>query len=147
MILSILMDFVKNANKKARSKRSKLGYSFHLIRFTLICRLNRLTNLKTLVSLSFKFNVRRRMCCSNNRIKPTPSSNAENIKKKNVKPRMFKLSYIRPINNIIAYKVIHRSSAVNNKCKAVFVLIRRLPNMKKKKMNNKFKSPKNKINY
>lgn len=58
----------------------------------LIWRLNRLTNLKILVSESFKFKVLKRICCSNNKTKPIPNSIAENIKKKKVNERIFKLS-------------------------------------------------------
>ena len=42
------------------------------------------------------------------------------------------------------YKVIHNNSADNRRCKAVLVLISKLPKIKKKKINNVFKSPKNK---
>jgi len=51
-----------------------------------------LTNLKILVSESFKFKVRDKICCNNNKTKPIPNSIAENIKKKNVKDNIFKLS-------------------------------------------------------
>lgn len=44
------------------------------------------------------------------------------------------------------YKVIQSNSAVSNKCRAVLVLINKLPKIKKKKINKVFKSPKNKIN-
>ena len=43
------------------------------------------------------------------------NSTAENIKKKNVKEIKFKLSAMKPISNANAYKVIHRSSAVNKR--------------------------------
>jgi hypothetical protein len=56
------------------------------------------------------------------------------------------LSLTSPTNNTIAYKVIQSNSAVNSKWRAVFVLINKLPKIKKKKINNVFKSPKNKIN-
>jgi hypothetical protein len=68
---------------------------------------------------------------------------ADNTKKKNVKDNKFKLSYVKPTRNTIAYKVIHRSSAVSNKCKAVLVLIKILINKIKKKKISRFKSPNN----
>ena len=112
----------------------------------LIFLLKRLTNLKILVSESFKFKVRDKICCNNNKTKPIPNSMAEKIKKKKVNDNIFKLSYTRPTNKTIAYKVIQRSSAVSNKCKAVLVFISKLPSIKKKNINKVFKSPKNKIN-
>ena len=60
--------------------------------------------------------------------------------------RIFKLSLTSPTNNTIAYRVIQSNSAVKSKWRAVFVLINKLPRIKKKKINNVFKSPKNKIN-
>jgi hypothetical protein len=71
--------------------------------------------LNTLVSESFKFNVRERICCKRKRTKPIPNSIAEKIKKKKVKESIFKLSYTRPTNKTIAYKVIHSNSAVRSK--------------------------------
>ena len=50
------------------------------------------------------------------------------------------------MKSTIEYKLIHKSSAVNNKCKAVLVFKSRLPRIKKKKKIKVFKSPKNKIN-
>lgn len=37
------------------------------------------------------------------------------------------------MKSTIEYKVIHKSSAVNNKCKAVLVFKSRLPRIKKKR--------------
>lgn len=105
-----------------------------------------MTNLKIFVSESFKFKVLRRICCSNSKTKPTPNSIAEKMRKKNVRDSIFKLSYTSPTNKTIEYRVIQSNSAVNNKCNAVFVLINKLPRIKKKKINKVFKSPKNKIN-
>lgn len=105
-----------------------------------------MTNLNILLSESFRFKVLDNICCNNNKTKPIPNSIAEKIKKKNVKDSMFKLSYTRPTNKTIEYKVIHNNSAVNSKCNAVLVLISKLPSMKKKKNIKVFKSPKNKIN-
>ena len=48
------------------------------------------------------------------------------------------------MNNTIIYNVIHSNSAVNNKCRAVLVVIKNVPKIKKKNNNNVFKSPKNK---
>lgn len=78
---------------------------------------------------------------TNINIKPKPNSTADNIKKKNVNDSKFKLLNTKPIIKEAAYKVIHNSSAVNNKCRAVFTFITMLA-MKKKKMSNiVFKSP------
>ena len=77
---------------------------------------------------------------------PTPNSTAENIKKKNVKESKFKLSYTMPINNVKAYKVIQRSSAVNNRCNDVLTLIIKVLSNIKKRIINKLISPKNIIN-
>jgi hypothetical protein len=105
-----------------------------------------LTNLKIFVSESFRFKVRSRICCRSSKTRPTPNSIAEKMRKKNVRDRIFRLSYTSPTNKTMEYSVIQRSSAVNNKCNAVFVLINKLPRIKKKKINRVFKSPKNKIN-
>ena len=45
------------------------------------------------------------------------------------------------------YKLIHNSSAVNNRCKAVFVLIIRVEKRSKKNKIMVLKSPKNKIYF
>lgn len=66
-----------------------------------------------------------------------PNSMADKTKKKNVKDSMFKLSYIKPINNAIAYMVIQSISAVRSKCKEVFEFIIILNNINKKKKKNK----------
>jgi hypothetical protein len=70
---------------------------------------------------------------------------AEKIKKKKVSDRILRLSYTKPTKRTMEYKVIHSNSAVNNKCKAVLVLINKLLKIKKKKIKSVFKSPKNKI--
>lgn len=68
-----------------------------------------------------------------------PNSIAENTKKKKVKESIFKLSKINPTSRTIVYKVIQSNSAVRSKCREVFVLIKILKNIKKKKKNNIFK--------
>lgn len=70
---------------------------------------------------------------------PIPNSIAERTRTKNVKETMFRLSNTNPIKRQIAYSVIHNNSAVNNKCRDVFVLITILNRSKKKKIINKFK--------
>lgn len=109
-------------------------------------RLNLFTNLNILVSESFRFKVLDKICCNKSNTNPTPNSIAENIKKKKVKDSKLRLSKANPVKSTIEYKVIHKSSAVNNKCKAVLVFKSRLPRIKKKKKIKVFKSPKNKIN-
>ncbi len=64
---------------------------------------------------------------------PIPNSIAENTKKKNVKDKILRLSYINPINITIEYKVIHNNSAVNNKCREVLVFTTILKSINKKK--------------
>ena len=54
--------------------------------------LNLLINLKTFVSLLYKFKDRVNKCCSNKKINPVPNSTAEKIKIKNVNDSKFKLS-------------------------------------------------------
>ena len=80
-------------------------------------------------------------CCTNIITKPKANSAAENIKKKNVNDNIFTLSNIKPINSTIIYRDIHISSAVNNKCNAVFTLSIIVKKNKKNNKNTKFKSP------
>ena len=68
------------------------------------------------------------------KIKPNPNSTADNIKKKKVRESKFKLSNISPIIKEAAYNVIHNSSAVKSKCRAVLTFIAILA-IKKKKIN------------
>ena len=82
------------------------------------------------------------MCWTNIIIKPKPNSTADNIKKKKVKEIIFILSKTSPMNKHDMYNVIHSSSAVNNKCRAVFTFNAILINIIKNKINMKFKSPK-----
>jgi len=97
-------------------------------------------------SFESKFNVLVNKCCSNRRIKPTPHSIADNIKKKKVNDKIFKLSKANPTNTTTIYKVTHNNSAVKSRCRVVFVFTIIVPKIKKKKRNSVFKSPKNKIN-
>ena len=82
------------------------------------------------------------MCWTNIIIKPRPNSTADKIKKKNVNDSILRLSNTRPMNKHVMYKVIHKSSAVNNKCNAVLTFNAILINMIKNKINIKFISPK-----
>ena len=50
--------------------------------------------------------------------KPIPNSTAESTKNKKVNDNRFKLSYEIPTDKVKKYKVIHRISAVNSRCKA-----------------------------
>ena len=75
-------------------------------------------------------------------INPKPNSTAESIKKKNVKDSKFRLSYASPMKRVIIYKVIHKISAVNNKCRAVLMFNAILVNIIKKRKKIKLKSPK-----
>lgn len=111
----------------------------------MIDRLKRLTNLKILFSFSYKLKERVKRCCNNNKINPTPNSIAEKIKKKNVRDKRFKLSYNRPINKVMTYKVIHNNSAVKSRCSAVLVVLKKVLNNKKNNNIKVFKSPRNKI--
>jgi hypothetical protein len=79
------------------------------------------------------------MFWNNNKINPIASSIAENIKKKNVRDKIFKLSKVNPIIRVKAYKVIHANSAVNNRWRAVFVLMKILKIINNKKKKSKFK--------
>lgn len=74
-------------------------------------------------------------------MRPKPNSTADKIKKKNVNERRFKLSYASPIKSVIIYKVIHRISAVNSKCRAVFTFSAILANIIKNIKKIKLKSP------
>ena len=48
------------------------------------------------------------------------------------------------MNKTSAYSVTQSNSAVNNKCKAVLVVIKNVPKIKKKRDSKVFKSPNNK---
>lgn len=74
-----------------------------------------------------------------NKTRPIPNSIAEKTKKKNVKDNIFKLSKIKPTNKTIAYKEIHKISAVKSKWRAVLVFMKTLNKIKKKKINKRFK--------
>lgn len=79
------------------------------------------------------------------RTSPTENSTAEKIKKKNVSERRCKLSYITPTSKVNAYKVIHISSAVNSRCKAVFTCVVSVVISTKIRITARFVSPKNKV--
>lgn len=73
---------------------------------------------------------------------PKPNSTADRTKKKKVNDNRFKLSKINPDNKTSIYNVTHKSSAVNNKCKAEFTFITIVKNNKKKIISIKLISPK-----
>jgi hypothetical protein len=83
--------------------------------------------------------------CINIIIKPIPNSTADNTRKKKVKDNKFMLSYIKPADKTIIYKVIHSNSAVKRRCNEFEGLITRLANKKKNRKKYKFKSPINKL--
>lgn len=87
------------------------------------------------------------MFWKSNKTKPRPNSMAEKTKKKKVKDKIFKLSKIKPIKRVTAYKVIQSSSAVSNKWRLVLMFTITLKSKRKKKMKSKFKSPKNIKNF
>ena len=53
---------------------------------------------------------------------------------------------MKPVRSANAYKVIHKSSAVNKRWIEVFVCVSSVLTSIKNSMTNKFKSPKNKAN-
>ena len=80
-------------------------------------------------------------CCIRIITKPRANSAAEKIKKKNVSESIFTLSNRKPISKTIMYNDIHISSAVNNKCRAVFTFKAIVIKNKKNNKKTKFKSP------
>lgn len=63
------------------------------------------------------------MFCISINTKPTPNSIAESTKKKKVNETRFKLSKIVPTHKTIRYRVIHKSSAVKSRWRAVVTLV------------------------
>lgn len=104
-----------------------------------------MVNLKGVFPETSKFRLRVIKCCSSMITKPTPNSTAEKIRKKNVNDSRLRLSYARPIRRVREYKVIQRSSAVNNRCSDVLVLVVKVLSKKRKSRSRMFVSPKNKI--
>jgi hypothetical protein len=98
-------------------------------------------NLFILLSFSFRFIDLNNKYCIRIRIIPTENSIAEKIKKKNVKDTRFKLSKIKPKNNTILYKDIHKSSAVNNIDKEELILIIKEKSSNIKEKKRMLKSP------
>lgn len=74
-------------------------------------------------------------------IKPTPNSTADRTKNRKVKESKFKLSYEIPKDSVKKYRVIHKISAVNNKCKAELTFIHTELKIIIKTIINKFTSP------
>jgi len=68
---------------------------------------------------------------------PTPNSTAEKTRKKKLNESTLRLSKQYPKSIAIPYKVIHRISAIINKCKEVFEFKRILKNININKQNNK----------
>lgn len=81
------------------------------------------------------------ICCTSIITSPKANSTAEKIRKKNVNESRFTLSNINPTNNTMIYNEIHRSSAVSNRCRAVFIFITMVRKKKKNRIKIKFKSP------
>jgi len=86
-------------------------------------------------------------CCISIITRPTPNSTAEKIKKKKDNESMLRLSKASPIIKTNPYRVIQRSSAVNNKCSDVLGLVSKVLKRNKNKITNVLISPMNKINY
>lgn len=91
---------------------------------------------------SFKLIDRKKMFCTNIRISPIPNSTAESTKKKKVNDSKFTLSNSVPTLSTIRYKVIHKSSAVKSRCRAVVTLELILIKSRKNIIIYKFTSPK-----
>jgi len=78
--------------------------------------------------------------------KPKPNSTADKIRKKNVKDNKLRLSNTKPLIRVRIYNVIHKNSAVNNKCNEVLTFIVILEKRIKKRRIIKLISP-NVISY
>ena len=89
----------------------------------------------------FKYTERDTICWISIIISPRANSAAEKIRKKNVNDKMLRLSNIKPTSSTIIYNDIHISSAVSNKCSAVFTLSIIAKKKQKNKKNTRFKSP------
>ena len=85
------------------------------------------------------------MYCISIITRPKPNSTADKTRKKKVNDSRFRLSNISPDNKTIIYNVTHRSSAVNNRCSAVFTFTSIVRKRKKKIISTKLISPKTKI--
>lgn len=80
--------------------------------------------------------------CTTIIIKPIPNSAADKTKNKKVSETKLRLSYIRPETIVMAYRVIHKNSAVRSKCRDVLTFTTTLNNIIKKKSIKTFISPK-----
>jgi hypothetical protein len=89
--------------------------------FEFIFFIKRNENLWEFLLILFKYNDLNIRCCISIIINPNPNSTADNIRKKKVKDSKFTLSKIKPTTKTIMYSDIHNNSAVNNKCRAVFM--------------------------
>jgi len=94
---------------------------------------------------SFKFMDLRNIFWVNISTRPIPNSIADNTKKKKVREIRFKLSNKVPIDSTSKYKVIHKSSAVRSKCRAVVTFVLILAKRMKKIIMYKLTSPKCRI--
>jgi hypothetical protein len=94
---------------------------------------------------SFKFIDLRNIFWVSISTKPIPNSIADNTKKKKVSETKFKLSNKVPIDSINKYKVIHKSSAVKRRCRAVVTFVLILTKRIKKIIIYKLTSPKCRI--
>jgi hypothetical protein len=81
------------------------------------------------------------MCCTSIITRPKANSTAEKIRKKNVKDNILTLSKMKPTSKTIIYKDIQSSSAVNNRCSAVFTFNIMVKKKIKNKIKTKFRSP------
>ena len=86
----------------------------------------------------------KKIFCRRIRTNPIPNSIADRTKKKNVRESKLILSYKNPIERTIKYKVIHKISAVNNRCRALLTFRATLRKKRKKIIKYKLISPKNK---
>ena len=81
------------------------------------------------------------MFCIRIKTIPIPNSTADKTKKKKVREIIFMLSYRIPMCKTMIYRVIHKISAVNSRCKALETFKVTVIIIKKKITKYKFKSP------
>ena len=83
----------------------------------------------------------KKMFCNNIITNPIPNSTADKTRKKNVNDKRLILSYKKPIDSTMIYKVIHSNSAVSNRCNALDTLFAILKINIKNKIKYKLMSP------
>lgn len=89
-------------------------------------------NLVKLTGLSLSLIERSNKFCINMITSPNPNSTAEKIRRKKVKERIERLSVEYATKRDITYRLIHKNSAVNNKCRAVETLMTSVESTKTK---------------